>query len=103
MNVQKPLPPRPKRNYGPKIFAAIFKSRKDDNHLQIPLASSMLSIQGPGSLSQESLRRVSMELLKRKDSRVTLMPMGEGMDVPFDIWLRALPYIEGRCSTPRGL
>jgi hypothetical protein len=44
-----------------------------------------------------------MELLKRKDSKVTLLSMTDGMDVPFDIWLRALPYIEGRVSTPKNL
>jgi hypothetical protein len=101
MNVQKPLPARPKRSYAPRVFAAIFKSRKDDKHLQVPITSSLLSLHSAGGLSQESLRRVSMDILKRKDSRVTMMSMGENMDVPFDIWLRALPYIEGRCSTPR--
>jgi hypothetical protein len=106
LNTQKPLPPKPSgrlsRSKKTKLFA-MFRPRQSQSDL--PLPPSLLSLQNHAAMNQsrESLRRVSMDLLKRKDSKVTLLSMTEGLDVPFDIWLRALPYIEGRVSTPRGL
>lgn len=101
MNVHKPLPPRPRRSYGPKLFGAVFKTRKDKSSLQVPLAASFVSLHGPGSISQESFRRVSMEMRKKRDSKMAMKSSGD--DIPFDMWLRALPYIEGRCNTPRAI
>lgn len=108
VNTQKPLPPKPSgrafRTKKTRLFA-MFKPRQSESDLPLPLPPSLLSLHNKSSINQsrESLRRVSMELLKRKDSKVTLLSMTDGMDVPFDIWLRALPYIEGRVSTPKNL
>jgi hypothetical protein len=107
-NTHKPLPPKPKdrqnKSRGSKLFS-MFKTRPSQTDLRVPMPPSLLSLHDPARINQsrESLKRVSVDLLKRKDSRATLLSMAEGMEVPFDIWLRALPYIEGRAITPRNI
>jgi hypothetical protein len=106
LRTQKPLPPKPfeAKPRKTKLFA-MFRRRQSQSDLRMPLPPSVLSLQSAASINQsrESLRGVSMDLLKRKDSKVTLLSVAENLDVPFDIWLRALPYIEGRVRTPGGL
>jgi hypothetical protein len=106
LDTQKPLPPKPLETKlrKTKLFA-MFRPRQSQSDLRVPLPPSVLSLQNAASINQsrESLRRVPMDLLKRNDSKVTLLSVAENLDVPFDIWLRALPYIEGRVRTPGGL
>jgi hypothetical protein len=105
VNVQKPLPPKPKISRARQSLLAFFKARQSQRDLRASLQPSTVSLQSQISAnkSRESLGRVSMDLLKRKESKVTLFSLADGMDVPFDMWLKALPYIEGRCQTPRNL
>jgi hypothetical protein len=104
-SLDKPLPPNPKApssngnqsKFNKAALLAMFKPKNKD----IPSAPSSTRI--PTSASKESLRRVSMDLLKRKDSKMTLFSVAEGVEVPLEmsLWLRALPYIEGRATSPR--
>jgi hypothetical protein len=105
VDVQKPLPPKPKASRTRQSVLAFFRARSGARDLRATLQPSTVSLASHLSAgkSRESLGRVSMDLLKRKDSRVTLFSLAEGMDVPFDMWLKALPYIEGRCQTPKNM
>ncbi|KAF2669996.1 hypothetical protein BT63DRAFT_423968 [Microthyrium microscopicum] len=102
-NTEKPLPPSPGKT---SKLLGLFKSKvkNGDSHLKVPVPRSVLTSHSTSSFShsRDSLR-VSMELLRKKDSRATLLSMGEQPDMHFDVWLRALPYIEGRCTTPGNL
>jgi hypothetical protein len=105
VNMQKPLPPKPKTSRTRQSVMAFFRARSSGRDLRATLQPSSVSLAShlSASKSRESLGRVSMDLLKRKDSKVTLFSLAEGMDVPFDMWLKALPYIEGRCQTPKNI
>jgi hypothetical protein len=101
----KPLPPKPESNKLPRMLA-LLKPGLRQTKGRIPLPPSVVSLQSQLSVanqSMETVSRVSMEMLRRKDSKMTLISVSEGMDVPFDMWLRALPYIEGRSGTPRNV
>jgi hypothetical protein len=98
--VEKALPLIPKSRK--QRLLAVFRrdedeAEREDYLTDLPLAMppSMLSLTRDRKASSESLRRVSMELLKRKDSKVALLAVTEGLDLPFDLWVKALPYIEG--------
>jgi len=54
--------------------------------------------------SAETLSKASLDCLSRKNgskSTLCLVAIQEGPDQPFQVWLNALPYIEGRAGTPR--
>jgi hypothetical protein len=73
---------------------------------RLPLHPSVVSLHSQlssmnRSMDSLSVARVSVDLLRRKDSKMTLISVAEGLELPFDMWLRALPYIEGRVGTPR--
>lgn len=110
--LNKPLPPKPatpsmsSSAYSMSSSASRQKTRllalfKKQGSKNLSVPPSIRSLQSQLSLNQsrESLR-MSMDLLRRKDSKVTLFSVAEGMEVPFDTWLKALPYIEGRVNTP---
>jgi hypothetical protein len=86
-----------------KMLKPPMPGKKDRS--RISLTSSVVSLQSQLSAnrSRESLsvRRVSVDLLRRKDSKMTLISVTEGLEMPFDTWLRALPYIEGRTGSSR--
>jgi hypothetical protein len=110
VDVEKPLPPKPRASRTRQSVLAFFRARSGlaghRGDLRSTLQPSTVSLASHLSAgrSRESLGpRASMDLLKRKDSRVTLFSLAEGMDVPFDMWLNALPYIEGRCQTPKNM
>jgi hypothetical protein len=107
-NRGKALPPNPpaaskfKKSTLLALFRRTVGSEKQLDHLDLlspPLSPAAVALSARHS--RESLHRMSMEVLKRKDSKVTLYSVAEGMEVPFDTWLSALPYIEGRALSPR--
>jgi hypothetical protein len=61
----------------------------------------------PGSIKSSMVTpsKVSLNYSHRNESRSTLrlFALQDGLEKPFEVWLRALPYIEGRAGTPKGL
>jgi hypothetical protein len=52
--------------------------------------------------SSETLHKASLDCLRKNGSKSTLclVAIQEGPEQPFQVWLSALPYIEGRAATP---
>jgi hypothetical protein len=75
------------------------KSRKRNAVLQPSMSTPQLA---SAMRSAETLRKGSLDCLRRNGSKSTLclVAIQEGPEQPFQVWLSALPYIEGRAATP---
>ncbi len=97
-STSKPLPPKP-NEIKPRLFK--FRIRQRKSKVKPSIVSSK-----PGSIksSMATPSRVSLNYSHRNESRSTLrlFALQDGLEKPFEVWLRALPYIEGRAGTPKG-
>lgn len=96
----KPLPPKPNEIViKPRLFK--FRMRQRKSKVTPSIASSK---QGSIKSSMATPSRVSLNFSHRNESKSTLrlFAVQDGLEKPFEVWLRALPYIEGRAGTPKG-
>lgn len=113
----KPLPMRPDQfplcaveeatehsNNPMKMLSRFFSASKKEKSLHARLSSKSTPHLGHAMRSAESLaQKVSLDAMSRKNgskSTICLVAIQEAPDQPFQVWLNALPYIEGRASTP---
>ncbi|KAF2434296.1 hypothetical protein EJ08DRAFT_693834 [Tothia fuscella] len=82
-------------------FFGFKKSRKEE--VELPSSSSMPQLVIPPRSSTESSRQPSLGGLRKSASKSTLclVAIQEGPEEPFQVWLSAMPYIEGRTASPR--
>jgi hypothetical protein len=80
-------------------FLGFTKSRKKNVALPSSISTPQLT---RAMQSAESLQKASLDCLRKSGSKSTLcvVAIQEGPEQPFQVWLSALPYIEGRAATP---
>jgi hypothetical protein len=99
-STSKPLPPKPNEIViKPRLFK--FRMRQRKSKVTPSIYSSK---QGSITNSMPTQSKVSLNFSHRNESRSTLrlIALQDGLEKPFEVWLRALPYIEGRAGTPKG-
>ena len=99
-STSKPLPPKPDDIVvKPRLFR--FRMRQRKSKVTPSIVSSK---QGSIKSSMATPSRVSLSYSHLNESRSTLrlFAVQDGLEKPFEVWLRALPYIEGRAGTPKG-
>ena len=100
-STSKPLPPMPDQiEMKPRLFK--FRIRQRQSKASPSIVSPK---QGSIQTSMATTPRASLNYSHRNESRSTLrmITVQDGLEKPFEVWLRALPYIEGRVGTPKGL
>jgi hypothetical protein len=101
----KSLPPTPADLPEPnriRRMASLLGFKKSRKH-NVVLPPSISTPQLANAMrSAETLRKSSLDCLRRNGSKSTLclVAIQEGPEQPFQVWLSALPYIEGRAATP---
>jgi hypothetical protein len=87
-----------------KILSRFFSASKKEKSLHARLSSKSTPHLVNAMRSAESLvNKASLDAMSRKNgskSTICLVAIQEAPDQPFQVWLNALPYIEGRCPTP---
>jgi hypothetical protein len=113
----KPLPMRPDQfplraieepiehsNNPIKRLSRFFSASKKEKSLHSRLSSRSTPHLSHAMQSAESLaQKVSLDAMSRRNgskSTICLVAIQEAPDQPFQVWLNALPYIEGRAATP---
>lgn len=113
----KPLPMRPDQfplrvmeepveqtNNPMKRLSRFFSASKKERSLHSRLSSHSSPHLAHSMRSAESLaQKVSLDAMSRRNgsrSTICLVAIQEAPDQPFQVWLNALPYIEGRAGTP---
>lgn len=83
-----------------RFFSASKKERSLHNRLSSKSSPQLIDCMRPA----ESLaNKASLDAMSRKNgsrSTICLVAIQEAPDQPFQVWLNALPYIEGRAATP---
>jgi hypothetical protein len=95
-----------------KKFSRFFswgQSKLNKNSPRASRQASLTSMSSPqlanAMRSAETLQLGNLDAISRRNgskSTLCLVAIQEGPDQPFSVWLNALPYIEGRCPTPKG-
>ncbi|QDS72309.1 hypothetical protein FKW77_007482 [Venturia effusa] len=87
-----------------KRLSRFLSVTKKEKGLHARLSSTSSPHLIDGMQSAESLsNKVSLDAMSRKNgsrSTICLVAIQEAPDQPFQVWLNALPYIEGRATTP---
>ncbi|KAE9973901.1 hypothetical protein BLS_003377 [Venturia inaequalis] len=87
-----------------KRLSRFFSASKKEKSLHNRLSSQSSPYLNDCMRSAESLaKQASLDAMSRKNgsmSTICLVAIQEAPDQPFQVWLNALPYIEGRAVTP---